>query len=255
MPETFLFTLEARGSTHVGRVRAVNQDSFLCDLERKLFVIADGMGGHAGGEIASSLAVINVRNYLDKNIARQPLPLDATINAKFLSIVSASISYACEKIYERSLEEPVLKGMGTTLSVMKIEGAVAYFGHVGDSRVYVLRQGYLYQLSTDHSLVGEQVRAGLITKEEAERHHLRNVVTRSVGYQENEDVDVYTLVIEDGDLFLLCSDGLHGKISEVLISELCSNHGIYAVEHLINAANSAGGEDNISAIVVQVKSS
>lgn len=246
-------TIQSRGNTHVGRVRSSNQDSYLCDDKRLLYVVADGMGGHAGGEIASSLAVLNIRNYVDKNL---PQVLETGLNhpdSRISVILADAINHASEKIYERGLEEPVLKGMGTTATAIRIVDTMAYCGHVGDSRLYLVRCGYIYQVTTDHSLVSEQIRAGLITKEEAERHHLRNVITRSVGYQENEDVDTFCLPLEDGDIILLCSDGLHGKISEAQIGELCSNYRSLAVDHLIAAANAAGGDDNISVIIGEIK--
>ena len=237
----------------MGRVRSSNQDSYLCDDKRLLYVIADGMGGHAGGEIASSLAVLNIRNFVDSHLPelmkdeiRHP---DNRINL----ILADAINHASEKIYERGLEEPVLKGMGTTATAVRLVDGVAYCGHVGDSRMYLIRCGYIYQITTDHSLVSEQIRAGLITKEEAEKHHLRNVITRSVGYQESEDVDTFCLPLEDGDLLMLCSDGLHGKISDSQISDLCNTYRALAADHLIAAANAAGGDDNISVILGDIK--
>jgi PPM family protein phosphatase len=246
-------TLQSRGNTHVGRVRSSNQDSYLCEEKRQLFVVADGMGGHAGGEIASSLAILNIRNYHDKHMSEI---LAGSVNhpdRRIADCLADAINHASEKIYERGLEEPVLKGMGTTATAIKIVDHIAYCAHVGDSRFYLIRCGYIYQISTDHSLVGEQIRAGLLTKEEAERHHLKNVITRSVGYQENEDVDTYTLPLEDQDMLLLCSDGLHGKVGETKIAELCNRFRTLAVDHLIAAANENGGDDNISAIVCDVK--
>src|SRR5690606_11353763 len=121
--------------------------------------------------------------------------------------------------------------------------------HVGDSRLYLLRCGFIYQITNDHSLVSEQVRAGLLTREEAELHHLRNVITRSVGYQEEEDVDTTSFVLEDGDLLLLCSDGLHGKVSDQELSQLTKEHELDAIEKLIALANERGGDDNISVVV------
>lgn len=246
-------TVQSRGNTHVGRVRASNQDSYLCDDKRFLYVVADGMGGHAGGEIASSLAILNVRNHLDRNMDQVTGTPLRHPDSRIGSILADAINHASEKIYERGLEEPVLKGMGTTTTAVRIVDNVAYCGHVGDSRLYLIRCGYIYQVSTDHSLVSEQIRAGVITKEEAEHHHLRNVITRSVGYQEYEDVDTYTLTLEDGDLLLLCSDGLHGKVSEAEIADFCQRYGVLAVDHLIAAANEAGGDDNISVIITEVK--
>lgn len=246
-------TVQSRGNTHVGRVRSSNQDSYLCDDKRQLFVVADGMGGHAGGEIASSLAILNIRNFHDKNLVDLTRGELKHPERRISDCLADAINHASEKIYERGLEEPVLKGMGTTATAIKIVDDYIYCAHVGDSRFYLVRCGYIYQISTDHSLVGEQIRAGLITKEEGERHHLKNVITRSVGYQENEDVDTYTLGLEDGDLLLLCSDGLHGKVSEIKIAEMCNKFRTLAVDHLIAAANDNGGDDNISVIICDIK--
>ncbi len=246
-------SIQARGNTHVGRVRSSNQDSYLCDDKRLLYVVADGMGGHAGGEIASSLAILNIRNFVDRNL---PDVLKENLihpDSRITTVLADAINHASEKIYERGLEEPVLKGMGTTATTVRIVNDIAYCSHVGDSRMYLIRCGYIYQVTTDHSLVSEQIRAGLITKEEAERHHLRNVITRSVGYQENEDVDTYSLQLEDGDLLVICSDGLHGKISDLQLASLCNQYRSLAVDHLIAAANAAGGDDNISVIISDVK--
>jgi serine/threonine protein phosphatase PrpC len=245
------FEIAGNGNTHVGRVRSTNQDNYLCDNRRSLFIVADGMGGHAGGEVASMLAVTNIRNFLDSNLT--PDVITAGGISAALSILGDAINFACVKIYERALEEPSLKGMGTTATVLRIYDNRLFCGHVGDSRLYLIRCGYIYQITTDHSFVGEQIRAGVMTKQEAERHHLRNVITRSVGYQEQEDVDTYSLELEAGDIILLCSDGLHGRVSEETIVNYCHKYGILAVDHLIAEANNNGGDDNISVIICQVK--
>jgi protein phosphatase len=169
--------------------------------------------------------------------------------------VADAINGASTKIYERALEEPILKGMGTTATVLKIIDNYAYCGHVGDSRLYLVRCGYIYQITVDHSLVSDQLRAGLLTKEEAERHHLRNVITRSVGYQENEEVDTFVFPLENEDLLLLCSDGLHGRLNEQDLSNILSKDGINGLKTLIQLANDRGGDDNVTAIIVQAKSS
>ena len=243
----------ANGNTHIGRVRSTNQDSFLCDGKTQLFIVADGMGGHAGGEIASKLAVNGVISFVQEN---SELISQADLvhpNAKISSVLADAINYASTKIYERALEEPSLKGMGTTATVLKIIADWAYCSHVGDSRLYLVRSGFIYQMTNDHSLVSEQVRAGIITKEEAELHHLRNVITRSVGYQEEEDVDTTSFQLEDNDIMLLCSDGLHGKVTEKELSLLISQGGIQAVDGLIALANERGGDDNISVVLVKAQ--
>jgi PPM family protein phosphatase len=246
------FIISSVGSTDIGRVRATNQDSYLCDNKRGLFIVADGMGGHAGGEIASALAVINVRTYLDSKLVPYLAQPEVKIGA-VAAIVAESINHASMRIYERALEEPNLKGMGTTATVARLVGNSLVIAHVGDSRLYLVRCGYIYQITTDHSLVSEQIRAGIITKEEAESHHLRNVITRSVGYQEQEDVDSFVLALEVDDLILLCSDGLHGRVSAETISSCCRKYGVLAVDQLISEANSSGGDDNISVVICQIK--
>lgn len=246
----------AEGLTHVGQVRSSNQDAFLLDKEEGLFIVADGMGGHAGGEIASKLCVDEIDNFLRQH--REQLLSSTTINhpdPKISKILADAINYASTKIYERALENPHLRGMGTTATVCKVVGNHAYIAHVGDSRCYLIRSGFIYQLTNDHSLVSEQVRAGLLTKEEAESHHLRNVITRSVGYQEEEDVDTSCLPLEVDDLMLLCSDGLHGKISDKEISLIISDQGTSAVHKLIDIANERGGEDNITSIILKLHAS
>lgn len=249
-----VLVVTAEGLTHVGQVRSTNQDSFLLKPERQLYVVADGMGGHAGGEIASSLCVQEISTYLEKKSdvflankadLKHPDPRIAHVQAD-------AINHASTKIYERALENPNLKGMGTTATLCQIVDKQAYLAHVGDSRCYLLRCGFIYQLTNDHSLVGEQVRAGLITKEEAELHHLRNVITRSVGYQEEEDVDTTSIALEPGDLLVMCSDGLHGKVTDKEISTLVTGHKLKATSKLIDLANERGGDDNITVVIVEI---
>ncbi|RZA22465.1 MAG: serine/threonine-protein phosphatase, partial [Proteobacteria bacterium] len=136
---------------------------------------------------------------------------------------------------------------------VKIVDDYAYCAHVGDSRFYLIRKGLIYQMSFDHSLVNEQVRAGILTPEEAEVHHLKNVITRSVGYQEEEDVDTLCTRLESGDFLLLCSDGLHGKIQDGEISKITSDKGLQAARELLDLANERGGEDNITVVIISVK--
>ena len=243
----------ACGGTHVGKVRAGNQDAFLSDEKKKLFVVADGMGGHAGGEIASSLAVSGIDLFIQENSG---FILGGGLthpDARISSVMADAINHASTKIYERALEEPSLKGMGTTATVLKIIDNWAYCSHVGDSRLYLIRAGFIYQMTNDHSLVSEQVRAGIITKEEAELHHLRNVITRSVGYQEEEDVDTASFRLEDNDIMLLCSDGLHGKVNDKELSLLATENGTQAVDKFIALANERGGDDNITVVIVKAQ--
>lgn len=243
------------GKTDVGRVRATNQDAFLANNEAKLYLVADGMGGHAGGEIASRLAVDTIEAQICKNLQIFELdPLEANHEFQILKTMEASVNFASAKIYEHALEDPSLRGMGTTATVVKISGKHAYWAHVGDSRLYLLRNRFLYQLTFDHSLVNEQVRAGILTPEEAEVHHLKNVITRSVGYQEEEDVDSASILIQTGDKLILCSDGLHGKVSDSEIASIVDELGLDSLDTLVDLANSRGGDDNITILVVSLDS-
>ncbi len=251
---TAAIDITAAGKTDVGQVRSTNQDSLLVDEKEHLYIVADGMGGHAGGEIASSLCVQEVAKDIQSN--REHFAKRATRqhpDPKISNLMAHAVNHASTKIYEKALEDPSLKGMGTTATVVKIVDGFAYVAHVGDSRCYLLRCGFIYQVTNDHSLVSEQVRAGILTKEEAELHHLRNVITRSVGYQEEEDVDTTSLALEDDDLLLLCSDGLHGKVPDKEISNLTKELQTNAVPKLIQLANDRGGDDNITVVVVRVK--
>ncbi len=242
---------KSAGKTDIGRTRSVNQDEILTDNRAGLFIVADGMGGHAGGEIASSLCIDEISHFLTDHsgeLASQDHP-----SQKILKTMSDAINHASTKIYERALEDPSLKGMGTTATILKIIDDHAYCAHVGDSRLYLLRCNFLYQITADHSLVSEQVRAGLLTKEEAELHQLRNVITRSVGYQEEEYVDTTSIRLESGDIFLICSDGLHGKINDQEIANTLIKCGVDAVNILVDRANENGGEDNISVVIVSIQ--
>lgn len=251
---TAALNIIAAGKTDVGQVRSTNQDSFLIDEKERLYIVADGMGGHAGGEIASSLCVQEVAKRIREHKALFSSKEERVHpDAKISNVLADAVNYASTKIYEKALEDPSLKGMGTTATVLKVVDGFAYVAHVGDSRCYLLRCGFIYQVTNDHSLVSEQVRAGILTKEEAELHHLRNVITRSVGYQEEEDVDTTSLQLEDGDLLVLCSDGLHGKVPDKEISNLTKELETEAVPKLIQLANDRGGDDNITVVVVRVK--
>jgi protein phosphatase len=256
-------TIAASGKTNVGQVRSTNQDSFLVSNDELLFIVADGMGGHAGGEIASKLCVQEISRYLADNLqilnaAGHTKETNGCANpvhpdARIANTMAHAVNYASTKIYERALEDPGLRGMGTTATVCKIIDDYAYIAHVGDSRLYLQRCGFIYQITNDHSLVSEQVRAGILTKEEAELHHLRNVITRSVGYQEEEDVDTTSMILEEGDVLLMCSDGLHGKISDKEISQMVAEKGVEAVDQLISLANERGGDDNITVVILKIK--
>lgn len=237
--------IESAALTNVGRVRSANEDSHGLCREAGFFVVCDGMGGAAAGEIASQTAVSVMLEAMCGPQAADG-PRQALENA---------ISEANRRVFSRAEQETSLHGMGTTLvSLLVCEGRV-WIAHVGDSRCYRLRAEVLERMTQDHSLVDEQVRLGQMTPAEAELSPLRNVITRAVGTRAAVTPDIEEVIIEDGDLFLLCSDGLSKEVSdESLVNILSSNASDLEIlcRTLIQAANDAGGNDNVTAILVRV---
>ena len=234
--------------TDVGMVRSGNEDNFFAeaDATRGVFVVADGMGGHAAGEVASEMAV--------QIVARNLLPLQS-VNAEGASTtVAQALKDANRAIYERMLAEVDKQGMGTTLSVLVMSDSGYLIGQIGDSRIYLLRDGALVQITKDHSYVQEQVDAGLLTPEQARYHPYSNVITRCVGASDEVEADIYAGPTRPGDVFLVASDGLTGMVDDRRLQQLLlarSGPG-RIVDALIAEANNRGGLDNITAIVVQV---
>jgi serine/threonine protein phosphatase PrpC len=249
-------SIEARGVTDVGRRREHNEDAFLVDLEDALFVVADGMGGHAGGGTASSIAVRTIQERIRAARAASPAAFESPSAADaghFPSVLRVAVESACKAIYGAAQEDPSLAGMGTTVTAALVAGHTAFIAHVGDSRCYLLRGGRIFQLSEDHSLVNEQLKAGAITEEEARQSRFRNIITRSVGFEEEVLVDVVGLEVEKGDSIVLCCDGLSNLVTDAEILEItaCSRLA-EAPEKLVALANERGGDDNITVIVVKV---
>lgn len=241
----------------VGRKREKNEDNFLADPSLMLYCVADGMGGHAGGETASRMAVETVHRTV--RLARQNgsvFPADAGNQEvpEVLELLQRAVSEASRRIYDASSQNPDLHGMGTTVTLVQVLGTRIYVAHVGDSRLYRLRDNRFEQLSEDHSLVAEQVRAGFITAEEAQFSRFRNIITRSVGFESQVKADTFSVAVRQGDVFVLCSDGLTGMVSDEEIERvLKSNRLVSAADHLVNLANRAGGEDNITLVVLRYK--
>jgi PPM family protein phosphatase len=228
--------------THPGRKRRHNEDSYV--HEPPLFAIADGMGGAKAGEVASGLAV-------------EALQLRPELSGDDESYVVDLIQDANRKVYTRASQDAEASGMGTTMTVALVDAANdrVTFGHVGDSRAYRIRNDELEQLTDDHSLVGELIRSGKLTREEAEVHPQRSVITRALGTDPDVDVDTFAVETEPGDIFLLCSDGLSGMVSDTkILSIVRENRGDLqaAAKALIAAANRGGGEDNITVVVFAV---
>ena len=238
-------TVAAR--TDVGMIRSGNEDSFFAHAtrERGIFIVADGMGGHAAGEVASEMTV--------QIISRELHDLrDADGSAE--ERVSDSIRLANRAVYERTMQESDKQGMGTTASVLLVSGSRYLIGQVGDSRIYLLRDGALKQLTKDHSYVQEQVDAGLLTPEQARYHPYSNVITRCVGASDAVDPDTYSGDLKPGDTFLVASDGLTGMVDDRRLQQLLLSRASAGrvVDALIAEANYRGGLDNITAIVVQI---
>ncbi len=223
--------------TDVGKVRRINEDAMLC-LDENTYLVADGMGGHAAGEVASSILVETVRH----SLPLQPAPWREYELAQ-------AILDANEAILKRVSEAPELRGMGTTATLMHVDGAMAYYAHVGDSRLYLIRGGYIMQMTRDHSYVEELVAMGSITPEEARNHPRKNLLTRAVGVMEKLSVDTGSFEVAKGDRFLLCTDGLTNMVPDDDILKLMNSGGDPA-EMLLSSAMEAGGVDNITIMLV-----
>jgi protein phosphatase len=234
--------------TDVGRIRAGNEDSLYADATpgRGLFIVADGMGGHAAGEVASEMAVTIV--------AQELATLESTEAVDARDRLINALRSANAAIYQRTVRESEKQGMGTTASVLVLSDSGYLIGQVGDSRVYLLRDGQLRQLTKDHSYVQEQVDAGYLTPEQARYHPYSNVITRCVGANDSVEPDIFVGPVQPGDVFLVASDGLTGMVDDKRLQQLLSSGAAprRVVDALIAEANGRGGLDNITAILVQV---
>jgi protein phosphatase len=244
------------GITDIGRKRQKNEDSYLVNDKIHLYIVADGMGGHAGGEFASKIAVSTVEEII------KGMDAPKEIKASYFyeqpqeneeGKLKRAITQAGSKIVQRAIEDPDLRGMGTTATVLYFENSKAYVAHVGDSRAYCVRGGEIIQITEDHSLVNEQLKSGLITEEEAKTHQLKNIITRSVGVQEEVEIDTIVWDVQPGDSYLLCSDGLSNMVQNHEIREIVLQHNTEeAARRLVDLANERGGDDNITLILVKI---
>lgn len=247
--------VRAYGLSDVGRRRKNNEDSFLCDESIGLFVVADGMGGHAAGEVASSEAVDTIHGMIKRDMATLGAPsepLDEQRIRVARRLVEGAIQAATYMVYALAEVEQGRAGMGTTISAALFFSNVVVTGQVGDSRIYQIRGHQAVQLTEDHTLVRWQVKQGLITPEEARVSPHRNVITRSVGGREYVEVDTQVLELRSGDRYLLCSDGLHGYLQDEEIPAVAGAGGDQAVAAFVELANRRGGHDNITAVLVEV---
>jgi protein phosphatase len=235
--------------TDVGLIRSGNEDNFKMIPERGIFIVADGMGGHAAGEIASEMAVTLIARDLG---TFRGLGQDEATSRMVQAIKAANAA-----IFERTLAEHDKRGMGTTATVFVLHGSNRYLiGQVGDSRAYLLRDGVFHQLTKDHSYVQEQVDAGYLTPEQARTHPYANVITRCVGASGDVLPDIFAGTVRAGDVFLLASDGLTGMVDDDVLHEILKGQGTPErwVDKMVAEANRRGGLDNITAIVVHVDS-
>jgi PPM family protein phosphatase len=252
-------TVAAFGLTDVGRKRRHNEDAYLLDVERGLFVVADGMGGHAAGEVASRITVESIQEFIasteDVHESSWPFGFNSRVSLEGNRLTTA-VEKANEKVMRAVQNRPELKGMGTTVVAALFDAERATLVHVGDSRAYLFRRGELKRLTDDHSWVQEQVNAGILSEDEAKSHPLKNVVTRALGGSAHVSVDLIELPIYRGDRFLLCSDGLTGMVTDdEIFQHLGGPLGLEKMARsFVDVANERGGVDNITAIVIEVTS-
>ena len=248
--------VKAIGVTHVGRQRQHNEDSYLVENNAKLFLVADGMGGHAAGEIASRIAVDSISEFIlhtKEDDGTWPHAYDEHYK-RSTNRLMAAVRMANTRVLEAMRKDARLRGMGTTVVACLADDDVMSFAHVGDSRAYLIRDHALSRITNDHSWVFEQVQAGMLTEAEAEKHPLRNVITRALGGALQVNPDASEIKTKPGDVFLLCSDGLTGMVPENEILRLVTeNNGDLqkACQQLIDAANERGGLDNVTAVLVK----
>lgn len=235
------------GISDKGLKREGNQDSFLIDERLGLFVVADGVGGHFGGEVASALAVETVREVIAHPKAYEFKPKE---------VLNQAYEEASHRIYDRASIEPKLNGMGTTMVMSYVRDSKIYIANVGDSRCYLYRKPFLWQLTEDHSLINEQIRLGVMSEEQARKVIGKNVITRSVGFERDVFPDIIEREISDGDTFLFCSDGLSGMVTD---SDMCAAFNSNPIEKIapimIEKALHNGGDDNVTVVVIQFQES
>ncbi len=257
MGEALAFNITAAGQTDVGQRRDHNEDSFLVDAGLGLFIVADGMGGHAGGGTASRLAVDTIQGSVKAARDREPDLFGAPTGVEespLPDVLREAVEAACTKIFETAQGDPDLAGMGTTVTAALVDGRTAFIAHVGDSRCYLLREARIYQVSEDHSLVNEQLKAGAISLDEAKHSRFKNIITRSVGFEQQVQVDLMGIELETDDILLLCCDGLSNLVDDAEILHVTQEFPLEeAPSRLIELANERGGDDNITVVVIRVQ--
>jgi protein phosphatase len=243
--------------TDVGRKRKGNEDSLFLNPDQNLFVVADGMGGHAAGEVASKIAVDAINEFVCLTSGDQeitwPFGLDENMSYDGNRLKTA-VRFANRKVLEATKQKTEYEGMATTVAAALVDGETVNLAHVGDSRIYMIRDSILTQLTSDHSWVNEQIQSGVISADQARSHPLRNVVTRALGGKADLLVDMQVQTMRSGDVLLLCSDGLTTMIPDEEIARVLNEHEgdiEHAANALVDAANARGGEDNITVMLLK----
>jgi protein phosphatase len=250
--------VKAYGLTHVGRQRQHNEDSFRVEDDAKLFLVADGMGGHAAGEVASRIAVDSISEFIlhsKTDDGTWPHAYDEHFR-RSTNRLMAAVRLANTRVLEAMRKDARLRGMGTTVVASLVDEDIFSVAHVGDSRAYLIRDRHISRITNDHSWVFEQVQAGMLTEAEAEKHPLRNVITRALGGALQVAPDASEIEARPGDVYLLCSDGLTGMVpEEEILKVVTESDGDLkrACQALIEAANEHGGLDNVTAVLVRTE--
>jgi len=244
------------GKSDVGRRRPHNEDSMLFDDELGLYIVCDGVGGNAKGEVASAESVELVHSWVRrwrKSLNAYVAEPSAENEGMVRRLLESAVQSACYMVFGMGQQDPRSKGMSSTLSALLISASTAFIAQVGDSRVYLSRAGKTAQLTEDHTLVNFRLKLGLITAEEAANSPGKNVITRAVGHQDYVEVDTIDIATEPGDRFVLCSDGLHGYLMDGEIDGLVNGPRDSVTNRLIELANERGGRDNITVVVCDVE--
>lgn len=241
--------IKAYAKSDKGNVRETNEDYFYISnsLDQiQLFLLADGMGGYNGGEIASQLAIQTAKNYIENNFKDIEKDGDSIIQ-----LLGSSMEYANMVVYEKAKENPELQGMGTTLEICLIYNNKAYIGHVGDSRIYRVRKQFIRKLTQDHSYVQKLVKEGTITKEQAEHHPQKNMLMKALGCNAFVEPDVMVKGFLKDDILIMCSDGLSNMVDQQTIYEMASKNIEQATKDLVQLAKDRGGYDNITVVIIK----
>ncbi len=247
---------ESFGISDVGLRRSHNEDNFYRSDDLGLYVVADGMGGHAAGEVASGCAIQSMVDFAQRRAedssSTWPFDFDPQFDEMENTLING-VRLANQRLYNMQQERPELSGMGTTVAALVMNGVKGTLAHVGDSRVYRYRDGELKQLTSDHSWVNEQLQKNIITAEEARNHRYKNVITRALGNRLDLEIDVRREPLHPGDIFLICSDGLSGMVDDGKLARVIAENPNLreCTNAMVAAANEAGGHDNITVILIR----